>query len=187
MMSSSARLVGAFLTLTALATSASAAASVVPLDVQAKLLLKIASYDRNLPASEVVVGVVYPPSDAPGGAAILAAMKDLDVRVGGRNFSSYGIQAGNALEVEAATKDKPVYAVYVTSSVSDTMVGDLRGIAKAKGWLVFAQDPRHVSIGATAAIEQEPQRRAIVLNATAAIEQGRQFDAGFLAVCKIIR
>src|SRR5688572_22422655 len=91
--------------------SSAHAQGAVPLDVQAKLLLKIASYDRNLPADELGVAVVHSTRDNDGGAAILSALGAIgNLRVSGRAFSAFGVAAASAQDVETKTRARPVYA-----------------------------------------------------------------------------
>ncbi|MBI5510256.1 MAG: hypothetical protein HY903_15980 [Deltaproteobacteria bacterium] len=165
---------------------AAPARAAAPIELQAKLFFKIATYDENLPAEVLNVGVAYPSATA--AAPIVKAFRDLEnMKVNGRRIQTIDIPYKVPADIAAAATKSPIYGLFVTAAATEADVRAIRDLAKKLGAFTFAQDERHVASGLTAGVAVEGDKRIIVLNMAAAIEQGRKYDGNFLKACKIMR
>jgi hypothetical protein len=190
-MTTRARLVGAGLTLGALMLGVAptvGAQTPIPVDVLAKLFFKICTYDENLPADLMRIGIAYPATDAANGAAVTAVFRTLEkMKVNGRPIEVSAIAYGAPADIGTAVKDRGLYGIFVTASASATDITAIREIAKKRRLFTFAQDDRQVAVGLTAGVATEDDRRVILLNMTVALEQGRKYNGNFIKACKVIR
>jgi hypothetical protein len=170
------------------ATVDAMAQTATPIDVQAKLFLKICSYDENLPTEVLRVGIAYPAADTETGSQIVNTFRSLEkMKVNGRRIETVALGYTKPGDIEAAAKAQSFYGLFVTSTASAADIPAIREIAKRNHVFTFGQDDRFVAAGLTAGVATEGEKRVILLNMTAALEEGRKYDGNFIKACKVLR
>lgn len=157
------------------------------LAIEAKLLFKIATYDANLPANVVRLGVVFPAGDKEAGPEAVRVFKSLEsMHVNGRTIEIVPLELRGADELASLIAGKQLYGLFVVSSTPVTVLSSIRQLAKERHLFTFGGDPSWVEKGLTAGVTSEGGGRKIVVNITAATEQDRKFDGAFLSACAVI-
>jgi hypothetical protein len=158
-----------------------------PLLIAAKVFFKIASYDANLPANEIRVGVAYPADDRETGPEAVRVFQSLgSMRVNGRTISIVPVAFRSAGEIGAVAGREHLYGLFVVASAPVDTVGPVRQVAKENHLFTFAQDPKWVEKGMTAGLMESEGKRQILLNISAATEEGRKFDGAFIGACSVV-
>jgi hypothetical protein len=174
--------------LVAIAGTEAMAQTATPIDIQAKLFLKICSYDENLPADLLRVGVAYPSADGETGSQITGTFRSLEkMKVNGRRIEAVAVAYAKPADIEAAVKTLTLYGLFVTAAASFADIAAVPDLAKKYRVFTFGQDDRFVAAGLIAGIATEGEKRVILLNMTAALEQGRKYDGNFIKACKVVR
>ncbi len=157
-------------------------------ETQANLFYKIATYDENLPADVLRVGIAYPSTDVKRGLAIVSTFRAVgQMNVNGRRIEVLDVPLAHRDYIEAAFRTHRFYGVFVTATTLSPEVALIRESAKKYHVFTFAEDASRVADGLTAAIAVEADRRVIVLNMTAALEQDRKYDGNFIKACKVVK
>jgi hypothetical protein len=134
-------------------TATTRAEEATPLNVAAKLLFKIATYDANLPQGEVRLGVVFPATDREVGTEAVRAFQSLEsMRVNGRSIGIVPVPFHSADEITGAVVKNRLYGLFLASTTPAALIGPIRQLAKDHHVFTFAQDPSWVEKGLTAGI-----------------------------------
>lgn len=156
---------------------------------QAKLFLKMASYDANFPASRSVdIGLFYLPNDEEQLATLKRVFGRLSGSIAqGRTVAFALLPYHGPASVASYVASKAPYAIFLSEGVPPGDVPALRALAKQHGLLTFAAEPRLVELGISASVETSDDRPRVVLNARALLEANRQLDSSFLSMARLIR
>jgi hypothetical protein len=164
----------------------------VPLDLQAKLLLKILTYDRNLKEradSAVVVGIVYDAKREDSEKARSKFSKALEPYSGKEVqhllVSHVSLEYVSWSDLSAKIKSNNVSALYVTPGNS----GNLKGIIKASradSILTATGVPKYVEAGVSVAFGSKEKKPQIIINLSSAKAEGVDFSSELLKLAKVI-
>jgi len=158
-----------------------------PVGIAARLLFKIATYDANLPAGEMRLGIAYPSQDKDVGPEVVRTFQSLEsMRVNGRTIVIVPVSFHSVDEVASQVAKDNLYGLFVVSTTSPDMIAGLRQVAKDRHVFTFAHDPSWVEKGLTAGVREEDGKRKILLNITAATEENRKFDGAFIGACSVV-
>jgi hypothetical protein len=161
---------------------------------EAALILRILSYDRNLPqraSNAVVVMVVY----APGNAAsegersrIVAAINQLGSRATVANMPARAIDHAfrDAATMQAAARSNRVAAIYVCTGLAGA-TGPISESARAIPTLTMSSDADSVRHGLGVALVSAGAQVRLIVNLPATEAQGARLDAAVLRLAEIIR
>ena len=184
----------AFAVLCAVAAQAPAQVLQVPADRQAKLLLKVLSYDNKLVRAgrrDLRVAVVYDPGDAVSmrvAGDVHAALKALK----GATIKSLPVQAvlvpwaGRADLTQRLRRDG-VGSVYLAPGM-DGKLGMVADICGKLGVITVTGVRRYVTQGAAVAISlDEANRPRVAINPATSAAQGSEFSSQIYRVAELVR
>ena len=165
----------------------------VPLDLQAKLLLKILTFDRNLEKradSAVVVGIVYNPENTDSKKAKSEFSKALekysDKKVKGLPVSQIGLKYSSWAGLLDNIKSYNVSVLYVTSGNSDNLKGVLKA-SRADSVLTVTGVPKYVEEGVSIGFGLKENKPEIIVNLSSAEAEGADFSSQLLKLAKVIK
>jgi hypothetical protein len=159
----------------------------VPLDVQVPSFIKALGLDRNLEGhgGELVVGVVFDAGDPRSELVkdrLMAIQKELTrIRVKGRSirFVPVAVDSRESSEQEKAR-------VLVITPLRPEIVDRVARASEATGVLTFAIVVEDVARGLALGMELSDGHPRFVVNRAATASAGAAFEAGFLALCRIV-
>jgi hypothetical protein len=173
------------------ARSSTGQASGVPAELQATLIAKLASYDRNYAerAGEValVVILVKPGSSKSelSAATIKAALARVD-RIGGRPHKEQVVDHESAPALANLCRSKRVALVYVTAGLQDELSA-IKGALVGVDVLTVAAVPEYVPRGVVLGFEVVSGKSKITINLAQARQQRVDFKADALRLMKVYR
>ena len=159
----------------------------VPIDIQLPAFLKALGFERNLQieSDKLVIGIVYDPSDDESSRTvdrILATHKQLTrLRVKGKrvDFVPIAYTRGTPLELAGSR-------VLFAAPLPDEAVAHLAKQSEEANLLVFSTTSGNVDRGLAVGMELSNGKPVFVVNLAAARSAGASFEAGFLALCRIV-
>jgi hypothetical protein len=164
----------------------------VPLDLQAKLLLKILTFDRNLEKradSAVVVGIVYNPEDTDSKKVKSEFSKALgkysDKKVKGLPVSQIGLKYSSWANLLNNIRSYNVSVLYVTSGNSDNLEEILKA-SRADSVLTVTGVLKYVEEGVSIGIGLKENKPQIMVNLSSAEAEGTDFSSQLLRLAKVI-
>ncbi len=155
--------------------------------MQLPAFLKALSFDRNLAASEGVlgIGIVFDPADPASASAkdrLVEIHRELTrLRVKGREVRLVPI----AYESEGTLGEAGI-KILLLAPLSPARLGSVVREASSSGFLTLATDASYVERGAAMGIEIAAGRPRFVVNLDAAVSGGASFEASFLNLCRIV-
>jgi hypothetical protein len=173
------------------ARSSPAQSSGIPAELQATLIGKLTSYDRNFPrrAGDVAkVVVLVRPGSAKSelsAATIRAAFGQLD-RIGGLPHQEQVIRYESASALATLCRSKRVAVVYVTPGLEDELSA-IKSALAGVDVLTVAALPEFVPRGIVLGFEAGSGKTKILVNLTQARQQHVDFKADVLRLMKIHR
>lgn len=181
----------------ALRSGLAAAAEPMPLkpDLQLPLILKVLTYDRHFESkagTQVVVGIVYAPTDPTSVAAanevgdVLFRFQDKTVKRLPIRFRLVEYTTPDALERTIARWGISVF--YVAPGNARNLEG-IVGVSQAKGVTTTTGVPEYVRRGGgvSVGIGLNDDRPQILINISSARCEGSEFDASLLRIASVIR
>jgi hypothetical protein len=175
----------------AIGRRASAEEVAVPVARQAELLVRVAAYDRNLPAraaGTVRVLIVMNPDDADSrtvAAQMDAALRKFD-KIAGLPYEITTTAYPGAAQVAATCKQNHVSIVYVTQGL-DAKIADLVGALGSVDVLSVAAVARYVAQSVVLGFDLVSAKPTLVINLPQAKKQNVSIDAGVLNLMKVIQ
>ncbi|MFZ2960490.1 MAG: YfiR/HmsC family protein [Candidatus Ozemobacteraceae bacterium] len=167
--------------------SCSAHSTVIPLDLELSVFLKIICYNRSLPVSSSKpfrLGIVLPSGTALKEVSELKAVAE--------SVLSGKTLLGRAIKVSLHVLGTPIEAGAKDELDLLIMHGDggsefhaLPEYASKKGIMIFGTDPDHLSDGLTVVLAIVDGQPVIHLNLTAARSVKADFHANFLKHCQV--
>lgn len=163
----------------------------VPADVQAELLAKLAGYDRNFEAragnEAVILLVVKPrnPQSSTSAAIMRSALGRLD-RVGGVPHREQVVSYEDAGALAKLCRAQRASVVYLTPGFDDQLE-PLGGVLSGIDVLSLAAVPDYVPRGVVLGFELVSGKPKIVLNLPQAKKQNVNFKADVLKLMKVYR
>ncbi|MCC7381319.1 MAG: YfiR family protein [Deltaproteobacteria bacterium] len=160
-------------------------------DRQARLLLRVLSYDAALPRwtkGRLRIGVLAgsPQREDPACARILSALQGLEgVTVQRLPVEVVALEAGPWESVAASVEKQDLSALYLCDSVAERGASIAR-MARARGLTVLAGDRELMRRGATLAVVVEGDRPKILLNLREADRLGHRFAVPLLRLAEIV-
>jgi hypothetical protein len=163
----------------------------VPVARQAELLVRVAAYDRNLPAragGTVRVLILTNPDDADSRAVAAqmdAALRKFD-KIAGLPYeiSTAGYPGG--AQVAATCKQSRISIVYVTQGL-DAKIADLVGALGGVDVLSVGAVARYVPQAIVLGFDLVSAKPTLVINLPQAKKQNVSIDAGVLNLMKVIQ
>lgn len=164
----------------------------VPFDLQAKLLLKILTFDRNLETrvdSAVVVGIVYQPgyrqSERARSELSAALDKYSDKKVKGLPVSVVTIRYLSRLDLMAKVRSENVSVLYVTSCDS-AHLEEIIKVARENHILTISSEKSHVEEGISLAVGLKENKPQITINLSSAKAEGCEFSSQLLKLAEVL-
>lgn len=163
----------------------------VPFDLQAKLLLKILTFDRNLEKradSAVVVGIVYKPGSEESEKARSEFSKALEKysgkRVKGFPLSHISLKYLSWSDLAAKMKTYNVSVLYVTPGDSVYLRGVIKA-SRAESVLTATGITKYVEKGVSIGIGLKGNNPQISVNLASAKAEGANFSSQLLKLVKL--
>ncbi len=164
----------------------------VPFDLQAKLLLKILTFDRNLETradSAVVVGIIYQPgcrqSEKARSELSLALDEYSEKKVKGLPFSYVTLRYLSWLDLAAKVRSENISVLYVTSCDS-AHLEEIIKVARENGVLTASSEKSHVEKGISLAVGLKGNKPQITINLSSAKAEGCDFSSQFLQLAEVV-
>jgi len=163
----------------------------VPVSRQAELLVRVAAYDRNLPAraaGTVRVLILTNPDDADSRAVAAqmdAALRKFD-KIAGLPYEITTVGYPGGAQVAATCKQNKVSIVYVTQGL-DPKIADLVGALGGVDVLSVAAVARYVPQAVVLGFDLVSAKPTLVINLPQAKKQNVSIDAGVLNLMKVIQ
>lgn len=160
----------------------------------AALVLRILSYDRNLPSrssNQVTVLVLYRSGDRNSEAEhrrMITAINQLSgrVRVAGRPARAIGVAYTNRAALVGAMRSENAAAVFVCSGLGGS-VADISGAAREAHTLSMSRDGDSVRSGLGVGLVERGAQVQLVVNLRAVEAEGARLDAAVLRLAELIR
>ncbi len=163
----------------------------VPVARQAELLVRVAAYDRNLPAraaGTVRILILTNADDADSRAVagqMDAALRKFD-KIAGLPYEITTTPFPGSAQVAAVCKQNHVSIVYVTQGL-DAKVGDLVNALGGVDVLSVAAVARYVSQAVVLGFDLVSAKPTLVINLPQAKKQNVSIDASVLNLMKVIQ
>ena len=163
----------------------------VPVALQAKLMAKVAGYDRNLPAragGRVRVGILTVPGNAGSeraAAQLKRALGAID-KIGGLAHEEVSLSYSGAPQLAKSCKRDKIAILYVTPGLSDH-IGKVRAALSGVSILSVAAEAGYVEDGIVLGFELVSGKPKLVVNLPQAKRQKVNFSAGVLKLMKVIK
>jgi len=163
----------------------------VPVPRQAELLVRVAAYDRNLPAragGTVRILILTNPDDADSRAVAAqmdAALRKFD-KIAGLPYEITTEAYPGGAQVAAACKQSHLSIVYVTQGL-DAKIADLVGALSGVDVLSVAAVARYVAQAVVLGFDLVSAKPTLVINLPQAKKQNVSIDAGVLNLMKVIQ
>jgi hypothetical protein len=173
------------------ARSSTAQSSGIPAELQATLIAKLASYDRNFPgrAGDVAqVVILVKPRSAKSefsAATIRAALGQVD-RIGGLPHKDHVVRYESAPALATLCRSTRVALVYVTVGLEEELAA-IKNALVGVDVLTVAALPEYVPRGIVLGFEAGSGKSKIVLNLAQARQQHVDFKADVLKLMKVYR
>jgi hypothetical protein len=173
------------------ARTGAAASSVVPSDLQATLMSKLAAYDRNFQAragsTAVVLIVVKPgnPRSALSGASMKSELSKLE-RIGGMPHRETLVHFDSAAALASRCRSDGADIVYVTPGLED-QIPDLQNALAGVDTISVSAVPESVPAGVVLGFQLVSGRPKILLNLAQAKRQNVDFKADVMKLMKVYR
>lgn len=169
---------------------ARASSIVVPLGLQAKLLAKVAGYDRNMrdrAGRRVLVLIAETPDDPASeraAARLRRELRELDDIAG----LPYRVRSreGSIKEIAEVCKKRSVDIVYLTPGFGEH-VGELAQLLDGESILSVSAVPEDVPEGAVLGFDLESGKPKIVINLERAKAQSVSFSSRLLKIARVYR
>ncbi len=162
----------------------------MPVPRQAELLVRVAAYDRNLPAragGTVRVLVLVNPDDADSrsiGAQMVSALRKFD-KIAGLPHDVSSAPFASAAQLASACKAGHISIVYVAPGLDDK-IGELVAAMSDLDLLSVAALARHVNQGIVLGFDLISAKPTLVINLVQAKKQNVSIDAGVLNLMKVV-
>jgi hypothetical protein len=165
--------------------------STVPANLQAELIAKLGTYDRNFArrAGEVAQVLIVirkgNPRSEVSAATIRSALARVD-RIGGLSHEETIVEFSTAAAIAKRCRDEGAAILYVTPGL-DAEVANLRAALSGVSVLSVSAIPELVPKGIVLGFELVSGKPKIVLNLPQARRQDVDFEAGVLKLMKVYR
>jgi hypothetical protein len=169
--------------------SSAGQASAVPAELQATLIAKLASYDRNYAerAGDVAFVVILVKTGSPkselSAATIKAALGHVD-RIGARPHKEQLVNYESAPTLANLCRSKRVALVYVTAGLHEEL-GAIKSALGGVNVLTVAAVPEYVPRGVVLGFEVVSGKSKITINLAQARQQRVDFKAEALKLMKV--
>jgi hypothetical protein len=164
----------------------------IPFDLQAKLLLKVLTFDRNLENradSTVVVGIVYTMESEDSQRARAEFSKALEKYTGkkvkGHPLSQVSLRFSSWSDLAAKVKSHNVSVLYVTPGDSFYLKGVIKA-SRADSVLTTTGITKYVEQGISIGIGLKENNPQIIINLSSAKAEGCDFSSQLLKLAKVI-
>jgi uncharacterized protein DUF4154 len=163
----------------------------VPVSRQAELLVRVAAYDRNLPAraaGTVRILILTNPDDADSrsvAAQMDAALRKFD-KIAGLPYEITTTPFPGGAQVAATCKQNHVSIVYATQGL-DAKIADLVGALSGVDVLSVAAVARYVTQAVVLGFDLVSAKPTLVINLPQAKKQNVSIEAGVLNLMKVIQ
>jgi hypothetical protein len=172
----------------------SARAETLAAPLQASLLLKVLTYDRNLAGragAAVVVAVAYRAGSAESEAAaddVTAAIQDAakHFSVAGLPVQALKVAYADSAGFEAALKSKHASALYLCPGLGEA-VSAITKLTRASFILTFTASEAQVRGGVSIGLLRRETRASLLVNLAASRAEGANLESAFLRVAEIIQ
>ncbi len=175
------------------ATNLHAEETLVPLDRQAKLLLKVLSYDKTLQqrvGKQLSIGVLFDPDNAVSTAVArdgYTAFHQLrKFTVQGMKVTATMLAYRGGKELAAYMKEHGINTLYVTPGLDDALSTVLR-VSRAMESNTITGVEKYVTAGVAVGVVLRGKQPKILINLVAAAEHGNKFSSEIFRVSEVIQ
>lgn len=176
-----------------LAAAGRAAETPLPADLQARLLVRIYSFDRSLSRAEdleLTVGVLVQKrhrASYDAGEEMLAALRGLPAsETGGRRLRVVAIEVETPDELDEAFASEGIEVLYVTPLRAFDLER-LVAVARARRVRTLTAVPELLSRGLGVGLALREDRPEILINLEAALAEGADFSSQLLSHARVLR
>lgn len=166
----------------------------LPAELQAKLILRVMSFDRNLAARSgkaITLGILYRLDGGAGqetGTGVSKAVTDLSksYSVGGLPVRVLALGFKDAAEAKAKLPTLDANAVFIGPELSEAVPAILE-TARRKQWLTLASVESYGRSGVSVNLLQRNEKPVIAINLPSAKAEGADLDSALLAIAEVTR
>lgn len=165
----------------------------IPAEMQMTLIFKILTYDRQFEAkagTELVIGIVYDPSDPASRAATDEVVSTL-YKFSGKTVKKlpikyFTIEYTTPKDLEAFIKAKGINMLYLAPGVTKSLP-DVLKISQARRITTATGVPDYVRKGVSVGIGERQDKPQILINLPSSKSEGSEFDASLLRIATVIQ
>ena len=172
--------------LAAAAPSLAAQEVPVPVRIQAPLLLRIMSFDRNLPqriSGDLVVAVLYQGRNRTS----LRIAEEISLAIGSlTGAEAVGIDLDTTTDLAAVLAQSKARVLYVCPLRGANIAG-IVDVVRAAGVTTVTGVPRYVNEGIAIGLDLRADRPEIVVNLESARAEGADFTAQLLKLARVVK
>jgi len=158
----------------------------VPVRVQVPILLRIMTFDRNLPqrsSGDLVVAVLYQSRNR----TALAIAEEVSRAIGSvAGAEAVGIDLDNISDLRAVLAQSRARVLYV-SPLRGVDIGPIVQASRAAGITTVTGVPRYVDEGVAIGLDLKADRPEILVNLAAARAEGADFTAQLLKLARLVQ